>query len=218
MDPAQIEPKLRRAKRRLALRRFLLGRTHRATGDAYYQTGTLLRLTGEMDGAAHCLSMAERIHRKRLGPGHPAVAIDLFSIGEYQAQWGERRRALQSYERAERILEVQIKQDPSAQYPLEDGISLRIRLAYVLSNMGGVLRELELTGKARSCYERALRIVLDDLGPGSDDARHLARNLLAIGVDPLVVAREQGGEPAATALATAYRAAHGTDPLPEPMS
>lgn len=217
MEPVHLEPKLKRAKRRLALRRFLLGRTHRATGDAYYQAGTLLRQSGEMDGAARCLAMAERIHRKRLGHGHPAVAIDLFSIGQYQAQEGERRRAVQSYERAERILEAQIARDSTARYPAGDGVSLRLHLVQLLHNMGEVLRELELVGRARACEERALRLALEDLGPASQQACALAASLIRIGVNPLVLARELGGEPAATALADAYRAAHGVDPIPEPM-
>lgn len=218
MEPGRIEPKLKRATRRLALRRFILGRTHRSTADAYYQAGILYHQSGDNDRAARCLQAAERIHRKRLGPGHPAVALDLFSIGQYQAQWGERRRAVQSLERAQKILEARLTADPAARYPEPDGPTLRLRLGHVLSAMAAVLRELDIRGRARTCGEQALAIFLEELGAESTEACNAARDLSHIGVDPLALARELGGEPAATALAHAYRHAHGSEPIPEPMT
>ncbi len=217
MDPGSIEVKLRRAKRRLALRRFLLGRHHRATGDAYYQAGTLLREAGDVECAARWLGMAERIHRKRLGPGHPAVAMDLLAIGEYQAQWGERRRALQSLERAERILEANLVRAAGGRVWEDDGESIGMALGRVNCRMGGVVRELEMLGRARRCYERGLRLFVQEAGAASPEACEAAACLLAVGVDPLVVAREQGGESAATELTEAFRAARGVEPVPEPM-
>jgi len=217
MEPGRIEPKLKRATRRLALRRFILGRTHRATGDAYYHAGILFHQTGDNDRAARCLQAAERIHRKRLGPGHPAVALDLYSIGQYQAQWGERRRAVQSFERAQKILEARLTADPAARYPEPDGPSLRLRLAHVLSSLADVLCELDIRGRARTCGEQALSIYMEELGADSPPACEAARDLSRIGVDPLALARELGGESAALALADAYRHAHGSEPTPEPM-
>jgi tetratricopeptide (TPR) repeat protein len=218
VDAASVEQQLRRARRRLAWRRFLFGRSHRSTGDAYFQAGVLYRLAGEMDAAARCLALAERIHRQRLGPGHPAVALDLFSIGEYQAHWGERRRAVASYQKAQRILEANLKKDPAGRYPAPAGTSLAQHLAFVLCNLGGVHRDLEEQGKARTCFERSLKILVAELGAGSDDAVHLAHHLVQIGVDPLPAVREAGGEPATSLLAEAFRRVHGFEPVPEPIS
>lgn len=218
MDVASVEPKLRRAKRRLALRRFLLGRAHLSTGDAYYQTGLLLRLAGEMEGAARCLAMAERIHRKRLGPGHPTLALDLLAIGEYQAQWGERQRALHSFERAECILEANIRKNAESCHPAAGGVPLRQHLGHLLWNMGVLHGELDQAGKSRTYFERALRLVVEEEGPASRRSVDLAYRLARMGVDPRALVRELGGEPAASALVSAYREAHGTDPSPEPIS
>lgn len=218
MDTALYEPKLRRAKRRLSLRRFLLGRTHRRTGDAYFEAGTLYRLTGNLDAAAKCLSMAEQIHRARLGPGHPALALDLFSIAEYQTLWGERQRALQSYERARAILEANIRKDPTARHPHPDGLPLRQHLALLLANLAALHLELEQAGKARTCAEHALRLFVAEQGAASDQAVRTARQLVGLGVDPLISVREHAGESAAAALRDAYRLTHATDPVPEPIS
>ncbi len=165
MEPDQIEPKLKRATRRLALRRFVLGRTHRATADAYYKAGILYDQHGDNDKAARCLHAAERIHRKR--PGHPAVALDLYAIGLYQAQSGERRRAVQSLERAQKILAARLTADPAARSPEPEGPSLRLRLGNVLSAMADVLRELDIRGRARTCGEQALAIIMQELAADS---------------------------------------------------
>lgn len=218
MDPSLVEPKLRKARRRLAWRRFVLGRGHRATADAYFQAGVLHRLAGDMEAAARNLAMAERIHRQRLGPGHPSVALDLFSIGEYQASWGERRRAVNSYEKADRILEGNLKRDPAGRYPEKGGESLRRHLACVLTNLGGVHVDLDQKGKARTCFERALRLFVEDEGAGGEGAVGVAWSLVRLGVDPTIAVRELGGEPAASALAEAFRRVHGFEPVPEPIS
>ena len=170
-----------------------------------------------MDGAARCLAMAERIHRQRLGPGHPAVALDLLAIGEYQARWGERRRAVESLERGERILEANLRKNEAARYPEATGPTLRQHLGLLLRTLAGVHLDLEQRGKARTCLERALRLVVEDAGPQSEQAVAAAGALGALGVDPRVVVREAGGEAAASLLATAFHAVHRRDPIPEPI-
>lgn len=213
------QPDLRKARRRLALRRFLLGRSHRATGDAHYALGCLLRREGQTEAAVRSLTAAERIHRARLGPAHAAVALDLIAIGHCQADWAERRRALQSYERAERILRGMLRRESDDNpNPTTPGPTLRESLAELLAAMATVHRELEQTGKSRTYYEQALRILLDRPGPHSSPACDVALKLAGIGVDPLAVAREQGGESAASALQAAFYALHGHPPTPEPIA
>jgi tetratricopeptide (TPR) repeat protein len=150
--------------------------------------GIVLQAKGDLDGAMRCFREAERIDRAAFGNDHPNVAIRMNNIGTVLIATGDLDSAMRCFREAERINRAAFGND----HP---------NVATDVNNIGSVLKAKGDLDLARACYRESFCICIRLLGPRALNTLQSARNLRAIGVDPIALAREIAGPEAAAELA-----------------
>ncbi len=156
--------------------------------------GNVLQAKGELDGALACYREAERIDRAAFGDDHPNVAIRVNNRGSVLRAKGELDGALACFQEAERIDRAAFGND----HP---------NVATCVNNRGFVLQDKGELDGALACYREAFSIWLRKLGPRAGNTLLGARNLAALGVDPVKLAGELAGPEVAAEFEVHYRAA-----------
>ncbi|MEM1011239.1 MAG: tetratricopeptide repeat protein [Planctomycetota bacterium] len=149
--------------------------------------GMVLKARGDLDGALANFREAERIDRAAFGGDHPEVATDVNNIGMVLKVRGDLDGALANFREAERIDRAAFGDDHPS-------------VAAAVNNVGSVLTARGDLDGARVTYKEAFRILLRANGPRGENVITAAGNFLAVGGDPVAIAREVaggGGEEAA---------------------
>ncbi|HUW84890.1 MAG TPA: FxSxx-COOH system tetratricopeptide repeat protein [Phycisphaerae bacterium] len=163
--------------------------------------GEVLRQQGDLAGALKRFREAEQIDRKAYGDDHPDVATIVNNIGRVLKDQGDLPGALERYREAERIDRKAYGDD----HP---------DVATDVGNIGVVLYARGDTQGAREKALEAFDIRIRRLGPRSLDTLSGARNLVAVGVDPIAEARRIAGDEVAEQL-RGWLAEDGEKPDPE---
>jgi len=149
--------------------------------------GVYLWNRARLEAALGALRAAERIDRKACGDDHPNVGTVVNNIGLVLQDRGDLAGALKRYEEAERI----------------DRKAYGDHNPRLASHVNSIASVLYARGDMEGAREKALEafdIRIRTLGPRSLDTLLNARNLVAVGVDPIAEARRIAGDKVAQKL------------------
>lgn len=133
--------------------------------DTLHELGSCVRGAGRLAEAEALLRRALEIKVDRLGPEHISVARTLYDLGLYVRQAGGRLREAETLLR--RALEIKV-----ARLGPDD-----VAVAHTLFSLGVCLRQADRPEEAGEVLRRALAIRETKIGPRSDEAERVRRQL-----------------------------------------